>query len=141
MRLLFVDDNDQDAFLMRQALEPLGEQVFLDVVTDGVAALRYLRRLAPYETVSEPDLVLLDINLPGRNGFDILREIKSDAALRHLVVLVFSTSDMEEDIRRSFAHGASSYLVKPGSFKELKALLQETVRYWTSVSKRALGAT
>lgn len=141
MRILFIEDNDQDAFLVRQAIEPLGDAVSIEIVTDGFAALKYLRRQAPFETVTAPDLVLLDINLPGRDGFELLDEIKADPALQHLAVLMFSTSDLEDDIRMSFARGASSYLVKPGSFKELQRLLSETIQYWTAVSRRAMGTT
>jgi CheY-like chemotaxis protein len=141
MQILFVEDNDQDAFLVRQAIQPLTDMVSLEIVPDGHAAFDYLRRKPPFESAPAPDLVLLDINLPGHSGLEILKQIKSDAVFQHLAVLMFSTSDLEEDIRSSYARGASSYLVKPGSFKELQRLVFELVRYWTGVSRRALGTS
>lgn len=137
MHLLFVEDNDQDAFLVRQALDQLDQELSLDIVPDAPSAMDYLHRRPPYETAAIPDLILLDLNLPGPNGYDLLQEIRSDQELRHLVVLIFSTSDLDDDVRRGFEQGANSYLVKPGSFKELRQLLADAVRYWTRVSRRA----
>ena len=139
MHVLFIEDNEQDAFLVREAAKPIANQVTIEVVRDGTAAWRYLRHVPPFDDSPTPGLILLDINLPGRNGLDLLADIKSDAAFRDLPVIMFSTSDLEDDIRKSFARGASAYIVKRGSLRELQQLLSDTFRYWSDVSRATSG--
>lgn len=138
MQILFVEDNEQDVYLVLQAAKRLGDRVSIDFVSDGKGALEYLAQRGAYETAPTPDLILLDINLPGRSGIDVLEQIKTDPGLEHLAVLMFSTSERDEDIRRSFARGACSYVVKPGDFSELEQVLSEIVEYWSGVSRRAV---
>lgn len=138
VKVLLAEDNDDFVFLFREALEetPIGSFFRLaGVVHDGVDALSYLRREGPFETAERPSLLLLDINMPRRDGFEVLREVKNDPDLRGIPVVLLTTSDRGEDIRRAYDSGAASYVVKPGAFSELRRVLASFCDYWVDVSR------
>jgi CheY-like chemotaxis protein len=123
-RILLVEDNPGDAQLVRMAFAEALASARVSVVTDGEAALARLREEGP------PDLLLLDLNLPGLTGHEVLQSIRADAALRRLPVVVLSSSDAEADVTRSYELGANSHIVKPGDVDALFALAETLARYW-----------
>jgi CheY-like chemotaxis protein len=110
--LLYVEDDDATAYLFQTALAENGIAAKLYRVTDGEAALSFLRRNGPFQRAPRPDLVILDLNLPGMSGLETLREIRSDAGLSHLSAVVFSSSSQPSDRTECLAAGADAYFTK-----------------------------
>jgi len=131
--LLLAEDDYEDCMLVRDALgksNPLGD---LHRVSDGVELLDYLYRRGVYvdpSSAPRPDLILLDLNMPRRDGRSVLAEIKSDPNLRHIPVVVLTTSKAEADIMLSYELGASSFIVKPKAFPSLVEAMRNLIRYW-----------
>lgn len=128
--LLLVEDNPPDAKAVTRAAERLKLPLKIVHVPDGLEALRFLRREAPYETAPRPDLVFLDLNLPRVPGHEVLAETKRDPSLSSIPIVVLSGSEAESDVRRCYELGANSYLVKPGSLEKLNTILTTTYDYW-----------
>lgn len=128
--ILLVDDSAKDVRLIREVLRDQGHAHQLQVARSGEEALSRLRGEAPYGEGLQPDLVLLDVNLPSLSGIEVLSCIKCDPALRHLPVLMLSTSRAERDVAASYAHHANGYLVKPASYDEFSALIELTLEFW-----------
>jgi CheY-like chemotaxis protein len=116
INVLLVEDDPGDVLMTREAFEEYLHNR-LDVVTDGAAALDYLRNEEPYADAPLPDLILLDLNLPRRDGREVLQEIKADPNLRHIPVIVLTTSRAEEDVLRSYRLHANAYVTKPVDFE------------------------
>lgn len=130
LRLLLVEDNVADARLAIEALRECTVATHVTVVSDGLQALAYLRREGQNAKVALPDLVLLDLNLPKKDGREVLVAIKADEALKHLPVIIFSSSDADQDVLFAYRHGASSYLIKPHALDSYFSLLQECITFW-----------
>ena len=111
--VLLVEDDPGDVLMTREAFEDNKVANRLAVVSDGVSALAYLRKEGPYADVTTPDLVLLDLNLPRRDGREVLAEVKADPELRRIPVVVLTTSRAEEDVLRSYDLHANAYVTKP----------------------------
>ena len=103
------------------------------MVPDGVEALAYLRREEPYPHAVRPDLILLDLNLPRRDGREVLKEIKDDESLRHIPVVVLTTSQLEEDILRSYQLHANAYVTKPVDFDRFIQAVRQIDEFFVSV--------
>src|SRR4051812_16249158 len=106
----------------------------LDVVTDGAAGMAYLRKEPPYEDMPRPDLILLDLNLPRRDGRQVLQEIKDDPDLRHIPVIVLTTSQAEEDVLRSYQLHANAYVTKPVDFEGFIEAIKQIDHFFVSVA-------
>jgi CheY-like chemotaxis protein len=117
--LLSVEDNDAFAEAIQIALSEAMLEISLSRVSDGEEALRFLRRQPPFESVNRPDLILLDLNLPRKSGFDVLSEMAADTGLRNIPVVVLSSSNHDRDRSRSLALGAKEYILKPTDFEQL----------------------
>jgi two-component system, chemotaxis family, response regulator Rcp1 len=130
--LLLVDDSQADAVLVREALKASGLSVALHVVPDGLEALTFLRREEPYREAPRPDLVLLDLNIPGKDGHSVLAEVRREPTLLGLPVVVFSSSSKQEDIDKSYALGANWYVRKPLGLEEFFATVRSTVEQWAA---------
>jgi CheY-like chemotaxis protein len=115
--VLLVEDDKGDALIIQEAFEYYKIRNRLHVVTDGEAALRFLRRMEPYADAPRPGLVLLDVNLPRLGGLEVLSELKSDPDLLVLPVVMLTSSRAEEDILRSYALHANAYVSKPVDFE------------------------
>jgi len=140
MRLLLVDDSPADVTLVKEAVKEFLQQgmLSLDTVPDGNAAFAFLRRQAPYVQVASPDLVLLDLNLPGKSGYDILTELRQDTELRFVPVVVFTTTSEEQVISRCYELGANAYIVKPLELEQFLSLVKITVAFWSACKFRTL---
>ena len=114
--ILLVEDNAGDVELTREALAVGKVSNTLEVVADGIEAIAYLRRQGKYAAATRPDLVLLDLNLPRKDGREVLAEIKADEELRAIPVVVLTTSKADEDILKSYQLYANSYISKPVDF-------------------------
>ncbi len=131
--ILLVEDNPADQELIRRALEKLGARRELRIVGDGEEALDYLFRRGKYQAPAaspRPDLLLLDLNLPRVNGYQVLEEIRADSKLRPMPVLVLTTSHQEKDIIHSYELGCNSFIPKPTTFDQITGLIQAIEKYW-----------
>jgi CheY-like chemotaxis protein len=115
-RLLHVEDDDSIAFLLRAALDEIGASISVYRVSDGEQALAFLHRSGVYQEAAPPELILLDINLPKVDGWEVLQEIQRNEALRAIPVIVCSASQRKEDRERALSAGARRYVVKPAKF-------------------------
>jgi len=131
--ILLADDDPEDRMLAREALEESRVSNKLDTVVDGEELMDYLNRRGSYESLKGnplPGLILLDLNMPRKDGRDALREIKSDPHLRRIPVVVFTTSRAEEDIYRTYDLGVNSFITKPVTFGGLVDVIKTLSRYW-----------
>ena len=135
INILLAEDNEDDVLMIQEAFDEANLTNIIDVVSDGKQAMRYLRRQPPYENARLPGLVLLDINMPRKDGFEVLEEVKGDARLRHLPVIMLTTSHREEDVVRSYSRGACSYVTKPIDFKQFQDVVKQFGLYWTLVAR------
>jgi chemotaxis family two-component system response regulator Rcp1 len=128
--ILLVDDNPADLDLTIDALAQSAWQTRVNTVSDGAEAIAYLRREGKYADVSRPRLVLLDLNLPRKDGRSVLAEVKSDPSLRQIPVVIFSTSQAAKDIERSYELGANSYVSKPPTLGEWFSAVKLLNDFW-----------
>lgn len=134
--LLIAEDDPEDQMLTRDALDESRLANELRFVPDGEELLRYLRQEGPYAApgaAPRPGLILLDLNMPKKDGREALRELKADPELRHIPVVVLTTSKAEEDIFRTYDLGVSSFITKPVSFQGLIDVMRALGRYWFDV--------
>ncbi len=131
--ILLVEDNVGDVELTREGLSAAKVNNNLSVVMDGVEAIAFLRREGRYADAPRPDLILLDLNLPKKDGREVLSEIKSDEALCIIPVIVLTTSKADEDIMKSYKHHANGYITKPVDFSDFAAIVQAIDNFWFSV--------
>ena len=136
--ILLVEDNPADVEIAMEAFRRSnkGNRVF--VCRDGEEALDYLFQRARFTkpgSAPRPDLVLLDLNLPGKSGTDVLEQIKQNDRLRSIPVVMLTTSDREEDVTRCYRMGANNYLAKPVQFEDCLKLVSQIQDYWLDVSK------
>lgn len=124
------DDDADDRMLTKEALEESRVLNDLRFVEDGEELIEYLKRRGKYEDAPRPGLILLDLNMPRKDGREALKEIKSDPDLRRIPVVVMTTSKAEEDIYRSYDLGASSFITKPVTFDRLVELMKTMGQYW-----------
>jgi CheY-like chemotaxis protein len=129
-QVLLVDDNPADVELAREALARGRHQSCISNVANGEEAMAFLRRTGPYANTVRPDLVILDLNLPKKDGRAVLAEAKADTHLRAIPVVVFSTSRSLLDITRSYDLGANCYLSKPGNLNDYLSAVQSIEEFW-----------
>jgi CheY-like chemotaxis protein len=140
IQILMVEDNDGDVFLTMEALHAAKIGNHVHVVHDGVEALEFLRRQGKYASAPRPDLILLDLNLPRKDGREVLADIKVDADLRAIPVIVLTSSSAETDVARSYDLHANCYIVKPVDFEGLMEVVRSIENFWLIVVKLPGGA-
>ncbi len=133
MKILLVEDDPGDVELTQQALSESRLALDLRVVSNGETALAFLRQEGEYSSVPRPHLVILDLNLPGLNGQEVLAEIRNDKHLKLIPVVIFSTSSAPEDIKNSYELGANCYLQKPADLEEAPVIVQCIENFWSNV--------
>jgi two-component system, chemotaxis family, response regulator Rcp1 len=134
-RVLQVEDNEADVRLTREALREAGEELRLSVVGDGEQALAYLRNEAGFEDVPRPHLVLLDLNLPRKDGVEVLREMRSDPDLAPIPVVVLTSSSAAHDVDACYAAGANAFVVKSLELDEFIDRIGAIREFWFSVAQ------
>ncbi|MEN6341319.1 MAG: response regulator [Methanospirillum sp.] len=130
--ILLVEDSQGDIRLIREALREICGGHVLHVVNDGVEALAFLHRTGAYVSAPRPDLILLDLNLPRKNGREVLYEIKRNQQLRGIPVIVLTISTAEEDIITAYRYHANCYVIKPVNLDNFFRVLKSIERYWLS---------
>jgi CheY-like chemotaxis protein len=128
--ILMVDDNPADIDLTSEVLAQSKPHFHVNAVNDGVEAISFLRREGKYATAPVPDLVVLDLNMLRMDGCEVLSNIKTDPALAKIPVVIFTTSQANNDISRSYKLGANCYLRKPGNLPEFVATVQSMAELW-----------
>jgi chemotaxis family two-component system response regulator Rcp1 len=128
--ILLVEDNRGDIQLITEALEETGANPKILTIRDGMEAIRLLRREPPFQDAPKPSIIILDLNLPRKDGREILTEIKSDPALAIIPVIIFSGSDAPQDISACYALHANCYIVKPRDLHGLTETIRSLVDFW-----------
>lgn len=135
IEILLVEDNPGDARLTKEALKEGKVRNNIYVVPDGEEALAYLRREGKYGDAVRPDLVLLDLNLPKKDGREVLQEIKQDPSLRRIPVVILTSSKAEEDIVKSYDQYANCYITKPVELDQFLNVAKSIEEFWLSIVK------
>jgi CheY-like chemotaxis protein len=135
IHVLLIEDDDGDVLMTREAFEHHKIRNHLHVVQDGEEALQFLHREGPYADAPRPGLILLDLNLPRRDGREVLAELKADPALRVIPVVVLTTSEAEEDILRSYSLHANAYVSKPVDFDRFIDVIRQIDDFFVTVVK------
>lgn len=130
LKLLLVDDNPADIVLAREALAGSPHCSQIVSVGDGVEAMAFLNRRGNYANALRPDLVILDLNLPKRDGLAVLAAMKAGPDLRQIPVVIFSTSQLSKDITRSYELGANCYVSKPGNLNDFFSTVKSIEEFW-----------
>lgn len=130
IEVLLVEDDLGDVELTKEAIEATRLAVKLSVVRDGEEAMAYLRKEGGYADAASPDLVLLDLNMPRKDGREVLRDMKDDPVLTHIPVVVLTTSDSDEDIMKSYDLGANCYVTKPVGLEQFMKVVQSIGDFW-----------
>jgi two-component system, chemotaxis family, response regulator Rcp1 len=128
--ILLVDDNPADTDLTSEVLSRNGSPSHIQAVTDGVEAIAFLRREGKYANACLPDFVILDLNLPKKDGRKVLAEVKADRLLRKIPIAIFSTSEARQDIVRSYELGANCYVSKPGNLQGFISAVTTIGEFW-----------
>ena len=133
--ILLVDDNPDDIMIAKKAFQKCQIRNKVYVTHDGEEAIQFLRKEGNYKDVLTSALVILDLNMPKVDGFEVLKTIKSDDELKSIPIIVLTSSERDEDIERAYKLGCNSFIVKPASFKNFVEAVMEIKRYWLSLSK------
>ena len=139
IEILLVEDNQADIRLTTEVLKDAKLRNTIHVARDGIEALEFLRRQGKFSGFPEPDLVLLDLNLPRLNGREVLREIKSDPEMKRIPVVILTTSDAEQDILKSYELHANCYITKPVDLEQFSKVVQYIEEFWFSIVKLPSG--
>jgi chemotaxis family two-component system response regulator Rcp1 len=135
VEILLVEDNPGDVRLTQEALREGKVRNNLSLVSDGVEALAFLRREGQYADVARPDVILLDLNLPRKDGREVLAEIKQDPNLRRIPVVILTTSQAEHDILRTYNLHANCYITKPVDLEQFITVVKSIETFWLTVVK------
>lgn len=133
INILLVEDNPGDIRLTREVLKEGKIKNLLQVVTDGEQAIHYLKKVGDYKHAVTPDIILLDLNLPKKDGREVLSEIKADPRLLLIPVIVLTTSSAEKDILNMYSHHANCYITKPVDFTQFITVIQSIENFWLSI--------
>ena len=133
VEILLVEDNPADQRLVKEALKDGKITNNLHIVDDGVKAIQYLRKEGEYASAPVPDLVLLDLNLPRKDGREVLHEVKSDIGLRHIPVVVMTVSADEKDVWAAYGNCANCYIQKPLNFERFTEIVRSVEDFWFTI--------
>jgi chemotaxis family two-component system response regulator Rcp1 len=133
IEILLVEDNPGDAELAREALEGCKLHNRLHVVDDGEKAMAFLRQQSPYADMPRPDLILLDLNLPRKDGREVLAEVKADDTLKRIPVVILTSSRAEEDVLKSYNLHANCYITKPMDLNQFLHVVRSIQDFWLSI--------
>jgi chemotaxis family two-component system response regulator Rcp1 len=139
IQILLVEDNPADIVLTETVLKKSDLKFRLNVVTDGEDAISFVQKTGKYKDAPTPQLILLDLNLPKKNGHEVLSVIKNDPGTKHIPVVVFSSSGSEEEIKSLYAEHANCYIQKPMDYHHFERTIKAIENYWLSVAKIPSG--
>ncbi|WP_296702697.1 response regulator [Algoriphagus sp.] len=134
INILIAEDDDDDKLLIIKAFQKTLPKENVTCVSDGEALLQYLNQVAPFDQVEKfpiPDIILLDLNMPKKDGRTALAEIKSHENFKKIPVIIFTTSNLKDDIEITYKMGSNSFITKPGSFEGLVKVAKEIENYWS----------
>jgi two-component system response regulator len=135
-KILLVEDNAADIRLTQEVLQENNIVSSLDVVRDGVEAIEFLKKQGKYSNVEKPNLILLDLNLPKRNGFFVLQEIKKHEELKRIPIVILTVSDAKEDLVKAYNLHANCYVIKPLEMKQFSRIINSIVNFWFTIVKQ-----
>ncbi len=139
IEVLLVEDNPADVRLAKEAFQNNKVTVHLNVVGDGVEAMAFLYRKGKYENAPRPDLILLDLNLPRKDGREVLEEVKGDGGLKRIPTVILTTSTAEQDILRTYNSHANCFITKPVDFDQFLMVVKTIENFWLTVVKLPKG--
>lgn len=131
--ILVLDHNPEHVDTIQRVLGSSGKPYHLETIGDGDRALDFLHRRGPYSEANHPDVILLDLNLPGRGGKEILADIKTDSSLKRIPTIVFTVSDNDADILYSYAHQGNCYVVKSSDLEQLSQIVKRIEDFWLEI--------
>jgi CheY-like chemotaxis protein len=134
MEILLIEDNAGDVRLMQEALKQGPIRAHLNVASDGLEGLDFLAKRGPFADAPDPDLILLDLNLPKKTGREVLREIKANPDWKHLPVIVMTTSTARQDVEKAYELNANCYITKPIELDEFLRVVRTIEDFWFSVA-------
>ncbi|MEM6967629.1 MAG: response regulator [Bacteroidota bacterium] len=134
VNVLLVEDNPGDVRLTQEAFKEAKMSIKLDVTMDGAEAIKFLRKNGEYSDAETPDLILLDLNLPKKDGREVLKEIKTDDTLKRIPVVVLTTSNAEQDIMKSYNLHVNCYINKPVDFEKFFDIIQKIEEFWLTTA-------
>lgn len=135
IKILLAEDNEDDIIMIKDAFARSKIINSFDVVKNGEEALAYLNKEGQYADKERPGLILLDINMPKKNGFEVLEALKKDPRFDYIPIVMLTTSEREEDIVKSYKEGACSYITKPVNFNNFAKVIEQFAIYWALISK------
>jgi CheY-like chemotaxis protein len=135
IHILLVEDNEGDVMLTKEALEEIKASVHLSVVKDGKQAIDFLNQSGEYIDSTLPDFMLLDINLPKKNGHEVLQYVKGSERLKHIPVIMLTTSSSERDINLTYNNHANCYITKPSDVNDYMEAVSATANFWLNICK------
>jgi chemotaxis family two-component system response regulator Rcp1 len=141
MEILLVDDNPADVRMVIDGLKDVLPEAHVNLASDGAEALRFLKREGRFSKAPRPDLIILDLRMPRKSGFDVLVEIKQDPMFANIPVVVQSSSESPIDIQRAYSLHANCYITKPAGFDEFSRTMRVLADFWTTVVKLPSGAS
>ncbi|MBI3329282.1 MAG: response regulator [Nitrospinae bacterium] len=133
VEILMVEDSPTDVLITQEALGQAKVRNHLHIVEDGVEAMAFLRKEGQYTQVPRPDLILLDLNLPRKDGREVLAELKADASLKTIPVVILTTSKAEEDVLKAYGLHANCYITKPVDFTRFIEVVRAIEHFWFTV--------
>lgn len=133
IHILIVEDNATDLMIMREAFADTALNATLHSASNGEEAMKFLRRVGEHVGAPRPDLILLDINMPRKNGHEVLSEIKKDSLLLRIPVVILTTSQAEDDISRAYAAHANCYIRKPVDFDQFEKVMATIEQFWFNI--------
>lgn len=128
--ILLIEDNPDESKLIAKILDKNTSNIHITQIEDGLNAINYLNKKDAYKNCKTPSLILLDLNLPGKDGREVLKEIKTDDQLKHIPVIVLTNSDDDNDILKSYEHYANAYITKSTNFDEFNKDIEVFKEYW-----------
>jgi len=133
--ILLVEDNPADVRLTQEAFKETNLNTILHVVRDGTEALEFLRQTGRFTAVPRPDMILLDLNLPKKDGRQVLAEIKKTPDIKRIPIVILTNSKAAEDIQQTYEHHANSYITKPTNLDEFIAVIKQIEQFWLSIAQ------
>lgn len=136
--ILYVEDNQDEVDVFKRVIKRLSTPPTFTILTSGTEAIDFLLQQGTYQgqSVPMPRLVLVDLNLPGHSGFEVIQQVRATSRTRYLPLVVYSTSENPKDMRRAYELGANAYMIKPGSYHEVSDMMRQAIDFWLSQSQQ-----